>query len=165
MYKSKHFEQPHLKWWFWRWVLSKAANYIKLFFEILLLSLFLMLLFKFAVKSPRQSVASRLSVSVVLICGEILPSAIFTGPNQCLGVVCWPGSFQTTFRQTLQTNFEPKWPGKLWITWLHRGLPLLQPWCLDFLWTCFNWLLTKVKNRGRCYFWRLEDRSSATNAW
>lgn len=68
--------------------------------------------------------------------------------------------------QSFQTNFADKlWTEVARRTWLHRGLPLLQPWCLDFLWTCFNWLLTKVKNRGRCYFWRLEDRSSATNAW
>ena len=33
------------------------------------------------VEPPRRPTI-RLSVSVVLICGEILPSAVFTGPNQ-----------------------------------------------------------------------------------
>ena len=36
------------------------------------------------VEPPRRPTI-RLSVSVVLICGEILPSAVFTGPNQWLG--------------------------------------------------------------------------------
>ena len=153
----------------------------------------MLLLFECAFKSPWQSVASRLSVSVVLICGEILPSAVFTGPNQCLGVACWPRNHHKPFRGTLQNSGTEVASIK---TWLHlRGLALLQPWCLDILWTCFSWwltplawchksrtyqlwnaknnrniswwltTLTTVKSRGRCYFWRLEDRSSAINAW